>query len=106
MPVKLTLTQQRQLYRALPASRKLAVKKTCKECSMRGDGLMDILKKVGNALGAVGKELGPTVLREIVFPLVLKKYRGSGLTLPGRGDTKKSVVASRRKKIMPKHFLY
>lgn len=107
MPVKLTLPQQRQLYRALPSSRKLAVKRTCKECSMRGDGILDIIKKVGKALGAVGKELGPTVLKEIVVPLVLKKYGGSGLTLPGRGAAKKSVVASRRKKkTMPKHFLY
>tara|TARA_R110000772_G_scaffold53495_1_gene122401 strand:+ start:10929 stop:11138 length:210 start_codon:yes stop_codon:yes gene_type:complete len=50
---------------------------------MRGDGFMDILKKVGQSLGAVGKVLGPTVLKEIVAPLVLKKYGGSGLTLPG-----------------------
>lgn len=83
MPAKLTVAQQRALYRALPATRKNAVKKICKQCAMQGDGLFSILKKVGRSLGHVGKEIGPTVLKEIVAPLIVKKYSGKGLTLPG-----------------------
>ena len=103
MPQRLTVAQQRSLYRALPPSRKMLVKKTCKECQMKGDGFMDILKKVGRALGAVGKELGPTVIKEIVAPLVLKKYGGYGLTLPGGG--KKKIAPKKRRKTMPKKNL-
>jgi len=100
MPTKLTVAQQRSLYRALPASRKLAVKKHCQQCQMRGEGFMDILKSVGKALGSVGKELGPTVIKEIIAPMVLKKYGGSGLTLPGGGKPQK-----KRRKVMPKKYL-
>jgi len=69
---------------------------------MKGDGLMDIIKKVGKSLGAVGKEIGPIVLKEIVAPLIVKKYAGKGLTLPGGGLKKK---APRKKKTMPKKYL-
>jgi hypothetical protein len=100
MPQKLTVAQQRALYRALPASRKLAVKKKCLECQMKGDGLFDIIKKIGKTLGHIGKEIGPTVLKEIVAPLVLKKYGGKGLTLPG-GAKKRP----RKRKTMPKSYL-
>ena len=102
MPTKLTVAQQRQLYRALPASRKLAVKKHCQQCQMRGDGFMSILKSVGHVLGAVGKELGPTVIKEIVAPLLIKKYGGKGLTIPGGGMKKPQ---KKRRKTMPKKYV-
>jgi len=101
MPQRLTVAQQRNLYRALPVSRKLAVKKTCRECQMKGDGIMNIIKKVGRSLGHIGKEIGPTVLKEIIAPILVKKYTGKGLTLPGGGLKKKT----RRKKTMPKKYL-
>jgi len=101
MPTKLTVSQQRSLYRALPASRKLAVKKHCQQCQMRGEGIMSILKSVGKALGSVGKELGPTVIKEIIAPMVLKKYGGSGLTLPGGGRK----PAKKKRKTMPKKYV-
>lgn len=82
MPARLTLPQQRALYRALPASRKNACKRVCQQCQMKGEGFMSILKKVGKALGPVAKEIGPTVLKEIVIPLV-KKQVGSGLVPSG-----------------------
>jgi len=103
MPQRLTVAQQRNLYRALPTSRKLLVKKKCKECQMRGDGIMDIIKKVGKSLGAIGKEIGPTVLKEIVAPMLLKKYGGKGLTLPGGGLKKKAP--KKKVKTMPKKYL-
>tara|TARA_R110001606_G_scaffold341325_1_gene489662 strand:+ start:224 stop:532 length:309 start_codon:yes stop_codon:yes gene_type:complete len=83
MPQRLTVAQQRSLYKALPANRKMAVKKTCHECEMRGDGFMDILRKVGKTLGHIGKEIGPTVLKEIIAPILVKRYTGKGLNLPG-----------------------
>jgi len=101
MPQRLTVAQQRSLYRALPPTRKMLVKKTCKECEMRGDGIMDIIRKVGRSLGHIGKEIGPTVLKEIIAPILVKKYTGKGLTLPGGGLKKKA----RRKKTMPKKYL-
>ena len=101
MPTKLTVAQQRALYRALPASRKLAVKKHCQQCQMRGEGFMDVLKSVGKALGAVGKELGPTVIKEIIAPMVLKKYGGSGLTLPGGGRK----PPKKKRRVMPKKYV-
>ena len=101
MPQKLTIAQQRNLYRALPASRKLLVKKTCKECQMRGDGIMDIIKKVGKSLGHIGKEIGPTILKEIVAPILVSKYKaGKGLTLPGGARN----VRQRRVKTMQKRY--
>ena len=81
---RLTVAQQRMLYNSLPATVKLGVKKKCLECQMRGDGLMSILKSVGKSLGKIGKEIGPTVLKEIIAPIVVSKYKkGKGLTLPG-----------------------
>lgn len=100
MPSKLTVAQQRALYRALPASRKLAVKRHCQQCQMRGDGLFSILKSIGKTLGHVGKEIGPTVLKEIIAPLVVKKYGGKGLTLPGGGKR----TAKKKHKTMPKRY--
>ena len=102
MPSKLTVAQQRALYRALPASRKLAVKRHCQQCQMRGEGLFSILKSIGKTLGYVGKESGPTVLKEIIAPLVIKKYGGKGLTLPGGG---RRVAPKKRRKTMPKRYV-
>tara|TARA_R110000803_G_scaffold3847_2_gene13133 strand:- start:4194 stop:4469 length:276 start_codon:yes stop_codon:yes gene_type:complete len=89
MVKRLSLTEQRKLVKALPVSRINAVKKHCKSCDMRGEGLMDILKTVGKILGPVAKELGPTVLKEIIAPFIKKKikkrYGGKGLKLAGRG---------------------
>ena len=50
---------------------------------------MSILKSVGNSLGKIGKEIGPTVLKEIIAPILVAKYKqkGKGLTLPGGGLT-------------------
>jgi len=82
MPTKLTLAQQRALLRALPASRKNAVKKHCSTCEMKGEGFMDILKSIGKVLGPIAKEIGPTVLKEFILPFI-KKKAGMGLKVPG-----------------------
>lgn len=102
MPPRLSLAQQRKLLRALPAARINAVKKHCRLCEMRGEGLMSILKSVGKALGPIAKEIGPVVLKEMILPL-LKKKLGMGLTpaggtlrLAGQGAMKRR----RRKKSM------
>ena len=90
MPSRLKLTEQRRLYKALPQSRKTALRKHCQTCQMRGDGIKDIVKSAAKTLGAVGKEIGPTVMKEIVLPLLKKKIEqkyisGKGLKLAGQG---------------------
>jgi hypothetical protein len=94
MPTKLTLAQQRGLLRALPVTRKTACKKHCQTCQMKGDGIKSILKSIGRTLGPVAREIGPTVMKEFVLPMLLKKLkgegRGSGLRLAGqRGKGKR-----------------
>jgi hypothetical protein len=93
MPTKLSLSQQRALLKALPQHRKMAVKKHCQSCQMRGDGIIDILKSVKSALGPIISEVGPTVLKEFVAPYIMKKIeqvskkgnKGDGLKIPGSG---------------------
>ncbi len=93
MPTKLSLAQQRAMLRALPKHRKMAVKKHCQSCQMRGEGISDILKSVGSVLGPIFKEVGPTVLKEFVVPFIMKKIekkisgskKGDGLKIPGSG---------------------
>ena len=45
---------------------------------------MDILKSIGSVLGPLVKEVGPTVLKELIVPFIKGKM-GKGLTLPGAG---------------------
>lgn len=92
----LTLNQQRSVVRLLPASKRASLKKRCEVCEMRGEGLFDIIKSAGKflvkELGPIAREVGPTVLKELVIPLLKQKIVGSGLKtaggglkLPGRG---------------------
>jgi len=60
------------------------------------------LEERRHVLGAVGKELGPTVIKEIVAPLLIKKYGGKGLTIPGGGMKKPQ---KKRRKTMPKKYV-
>ena len=93
MPTKLSLAQQRALIRALPQHRKMAVKKHCQSCQMRGEGIAEILQSVGSVLGPIIKEVGPTILKEFVAPFIMKKIKqkiseskkGDGLKIPGSG---------------------
>ena len=103
MPTRLTTPQQRELLKALPPTRKKAVKTHCQSCQMKGEGIMDIIKSVGAVIGPIAKEIGPTVLKEFVLPFVKKKIEarnkpvGSGLTPAGgalklAGQGKKKLV--------------
>lgn len=67
----------------MPTSRMKAVRRVCQNCEMKGDGLKSILSKVGRALGPIAKEIGPTVMKELVLPMLKKKLTGSGLSVPG-----------------------
>jgi hypothetical protein len=83
-----TQSQQRAILAGLPASRKMAVKKYCRACEQHGDGIKDILKKVGDFLGPIAKDVGPKVLKEFIIPLLLKKAKehyGVGLSPAGSG---------------------
>ena len=80
--MKLTLAEQRAIIRSLPASRIKEVKGHCKKCMMRGEGFMDIIKSIGNVLGPIVKAVGPTVLKELIGPII-NKIKGNGLSLPG-----------------------
>ena len=87
--MRLSQVQQRGILDSLPASRKIAVKKYCRTCQQQGDGVTDILKKIGNFLGPIAKDVGPKVLKEFIIPLLLKKAKehyGVGLSPAGSGS--------------------
>ena len=73
MVKRMTLKEQRDLIAALPAHRLKAVKDHCKACEMRGEGLKSIMKSIGSVLGGVAKEVGPTVLKELIIPYIKHK---------------------------------
>jgi hypothetical protein len=83
--MKLNLKQQRALIKALPAHRIKDVKKHCQSCQMKGQGIGAILKSIGSVLGPIAKEVGPTVLKELVIPFVKYKLTGKGTKLAGQG---------------------
>jgi hypothetical protein len=101
----LTLTQQRKIYRDLPACKKKQVKAACSSCSMSGDGWFStMLNAVKRVLGSpLAKKIGSTVLKEVVIPEAKKKFeswkkqKGQGLSLAGMG-VKKSKAAAKKKK--------
>ncbi len=103
--MRLSQVQQRSLLNSLPASRKTAVKKYCRACQQSGDGIQDILKKVGAFLGPIAKEVGPKILKEFIIPLLLKKAQEkygidpSGQGLSPAGGTLK--LAGQGKKTSP-----
>ena len=75
----------------------------CVKCQlMKGSGMTDILKSVIKVLGPVAKEVGPTILKEIVIPFAINKIKekfegpkGDGLRLAGqRGPTGKGLKLS------------
>lgn len=83
--MKLSLAEQRKLIRALPEHRINACRHHCQMKEQSGAGFLDILKSIGSVLGNVGKEIGPTVLKELIIPMIKTKISGNGLRLPGRG---------------------
>ena len=85
---RLSVAKQREILSSLPSQRKAVIKKYCRQCQMQGDGIQDILKKIGNFLGPIVKDVGPTILKEFIVPLLLKKAKekaGMGLSLAGSG---------------------
>ena len=91
------MKQQRDMVKALPAHRLSDVKKHCNHCSMKGDGIMDIIKSVGRVLGPIAKEIGPTILKELVMPFIKKKVSGKGLHVSG-GALRLAGQGAKRKK--------
>jgi len=83
MPTKLTLKEQRALIRALPQTRLESVKKHCEACNMRGEGFMDIMRSIRSKLGPIVKEIGPTVLKELIIPMIKHKVMGNGIKVAG-----------------------
>jgi hypothetical protein len=79
---RLNLTEQRTLMRAIPASRRGLIRQHCCNEQMKGKGVKSILKSVVKVLGPVAKELGPTVLKQLVLPMIKKKM-GMGINVAG-----------------------
>ena len=85
---RLTKIQQRAILNGLSAARKMAVKKYCRKCEQQGNGISDILKKVKAFLAPIIADVGPTVLKEFIVPLLIKKAKeqhGLGLSVAGGG---------------------
>ena len=95
MKKRLSQTQQRAMLQAMPETRKKALKKYCRICQQKGQGIQEIMKKVGDFLGPIMKEVGPKVLKEFLLPFMIKKAKehyglglhtaGGGLGLAGTG---------------------
>ena len=95
MKKRLSLTHQRAMLQAMPETRKKALKKYCRVCQQKGDGIKEVMKKVGDFLGPIMKEVGPKVLKEFLLPFMIKKAKehyglgvypaGAGLGLAGKG---------------------
>jgi hypothetical protein len=85
--MQLSLAERRKLAKSLSAAHKAQIKRHACACQMKGDGLLDIVKSVGKSLGSIGKAIGPTVLKELVIPLVRQKagIKGRGIALAGGG---------------------
>jgi len=103
---RLSIAEQRNLIRQLPPSRLQAVKRSCVADEQKGEGIKTIATNAGKALGHLGRELGPTVLKELIIPMLKKKIAGSGkkrmragrgLRLAGTGKRKPKAKKSRRK---------
>ena len=107
MVKRLSQVQQRSLLNSLPSGRKTALKKYCRACQQQGNGVQDIIKKVGNFLGPIAKEVGPKILKEFIIPLLLKKSKehyglgltpaGGGLKLAGQGKKTSPWIAHCKK---------
>lgn len=67
----------------------VGIKKVCNKCAMRGDGLGSMFKSVIKFLGPVAKELGPTVLKEIVLPIAKQAIANK---LAGKGASRKKLA--------------
>ena len=83
--MRLSLPEQRNMIRALPSHRLMQVKNHCEMCQMKGQGISEILKSISSVLGPIIKEVGPTVLKELVIPFIKKKMSGKGLSPAGMG---------------------
>ena len=89
---KLSLPEQRLLLKSLPAHRHSVIEKECRACSQKGEGVKKIMKKIGDFLGPIAKEVGPVVLRELVLPFLLIKSKqsiGLPVAIPGTVATVK-----------------
>jgi len=109
MPKRLTLVEQRKLYKSLPRHRKrlveAAILRKHKGGEMKGAGFMDLVKSAGNALGHLAKEIGPVILKEVVSAVIKNKMSGKGITLPG-GALKLAGQGRRMTKGRPKKYKY
>jgi hypothetical protein len=89
-PKKMTLAESRKVVKALPKARVAKAKKVAKKHSVQGQGWFS---DVTGALGSVGKELAPVVLKEVA-PLLIKSALG-GRGLAPAGGRKKKVARKR-----------
>jgi hypothetical protein len=75
--------------RGLTPTHMKKIAKVCQCEAMKGEGIGSIFKSVIKTLGPIAKELGPTLLKEIVLPLaksaIEKKIKGKGLHTGGDG---------------------
>ncbi len=84
---RLTVRQQTKLLNALPAHRKMAVKRACIGCQQSGGGIKSAMSKARRALGPIAAEIGPIAFKKFILPMMLKK---AGLS--GTGKKRRSVV--------------
>lgn len=75
---KLTLAQQRKIVSCIPPERLRSVATVCNKCNQHGEGVKSAIAKARSVLGPIAQELGPTVMKEIVLPMLLKKLGASG----------------------------
>lgn len=97
---KMSVSDQRRLVKLIPDENmrmlQMACCHHCDTCKpgeeMKGAGFKKFMKKAGKTLWPIGKELGMTVLKELVVPYIkqriqqrLQQQQGQGLKLAGMG---------------------
>jgi hypothetical protein len=82
----LTLANQRKLTKMLSESDKSRMKSTVVQMQGQGFSFSDIISKIKSVVNnPIVKEIGSTVLKEVVVPFVQRKMSGNGTQISGSG---------------------
>lgn len=87
----LTKAQRIALAKNLTPAQHKKILKAVRDVSLKGvqgGGIMNFVKAIGKTLGKVGRYIGPTVIHEVLIPIVRRKLGGT-LNIPGMGKKKR-----------------
>lgn len=116
---RLSQEKQRAVLNSLSSNRKMSLKRYCRGCQQKGDGVKDVVKKAYDFLGPIAREVGPKVLKEFIIPLLLKEAKqkygidpggsgkpGGALKLAGQGKKTSPWIAHCKKVAKEQNLSY